>query len=79
MSGIRTFRDNLALWSATHPGQVPELNRFWFLQADAHWRTPTGRVGASISSERDRNPQFVNGAPPRWGWAFTVFQAFRVF
>ena len=40
VSGIRTFRDNLALWSGAHPGQVPGLNRFWFLQADAHsWWT----------------------------------------
>lgn len=79
VSGIRVFRDNLALWSTDHPGQGPELNRFWFLQADAQWRTPTGRAGASISSERDRNPQFVNGAAPRWAWAFSVFQSFRVF
>lgn len=77
--GTRAFRDNLELWSAAHPGSVPELDRFWFVQMDAQWRTPTGRIGASISSERDRNPQFVDGAAPRWGWAFTVFQSFRVF
>ncbi len=79
VSGIRAFRDNLALWTDAHPGQTPELDRFWFLQADAQWRTPNGRVGASISSERDRNLQFVAGASPRWGWAFSVFQSFRVF
>lgn len=79
VSGIRAFRDNLARWTATHPDQVPELDRFWFLQADAQWRTSNGRVGATISSERDRNPQFVAGASARWGWAFSVFQSFRVF
>ena len=47
----------------------------WFLQADAWWRTPTGRVGASVASRRDEFP----GSNVRWGWAFTVFQAFRVF
>lgn len=79
VNGIRAFRDNLALWTAAHPGSVPELNRFWFLQADVQWRTSTGRIGGTISTERDRNPQFVNGATPRWGWAFTIFQSFRVF
>jgi hypothetical protein len=58
---------------------LPELDRFLFLQADAQWRTPNGRVGASISSERDRNPQFIAGASARWGWAFSIFQSFRVF
>ncbi len=77
--GTRVFRDNLALWTSAHPGENPQLNPFWFLQADAHWRTPYGRVGASIASERERNPQFVSGTAPRWGWAFSVFQSFRVF
>ena len=79
VNGIRAFRDNLALWTAAHPGSTPELNRFWFLQVDAQWRTPVGRFGGTISTERDRNPQWVNGASPRWGWAFTAFQSFRVF
>lgn len=47
----------------------------WCLQADAQWRTPTGRVGGAIASRRDEFP----GTDPRWGWAFSLFQAFRVF
>jgi len=47
----------------------------WFLQADAQWRTPTGRIGASLASRRNESP----GPDIHWGWAFTVFQAFRVF
>jgi len=47
----------------------------WFLQGDAQWRTPTGRVGASVASQRNALP-----APaPSWGWSFSAFQAFRVF
>lgn len=47
----------------------------WFLQADGQWRTPTGRVGASLASQRDEHL----GSGVRWGWTFAVFQAFRVF
>ena len=47
----------------------------WYLQGEAQWRTPTGRVGASLASRRDALP----GAEARWGWACTLFQAFRVF
>ena len=47
----------------------------WCLQGDAQWRTPTGRLGASVASRRDELP----GAPPRWGWSCSLFQAFRVF
>ena len=47
----------------------------WFLQGEAQWRTPTGRIGATVSSRRDELP----GSPARWGWAFIVFQSFRVF
>ena len=47
----------------------------WFLQGEAQWRTPTGRIGASVASRRDEFP----GPLLRWGWAFTVFQSFRVF
>ena len=47
----------------------------WFLQADAQWRTSTGRVGASLASRRNELPD----ASLRWGWVFSVFQAFRVF
>jgi hypothetical protein len=47
----------------------------WHLQAEAQWRTSTGRIGASLASRRNRAP-----APEvRWGWALSVFQAFRVF
>ena len=47
----------------------------WFLQGDAQWRTPTGRIGASLASRRE----VPAAAPTRWGWSFSVFQAFRVF
>ena len=47
----------------------------WFLQGDAQWRTPTGRVGATLASRRNEGP----GPEARWGWAVSLFQAFRVF
>jgi hypothetical protein len=47
----------------------------WFLQGDAEWRTPTGRVGASLASRRNESA----GSSTRWGWSCSVFQAFRVF
>ena len=47
----------------------------WFLQGDVQWRTATGRIGGSIASRRDEFP----GSPAHWGWAFSVFQSFRVF
>ncbi len=47
----------------------------WFLQAEAQWRTPTGRVGASVASRREEFP----GSDAHWGWAFSFFHAFRVF
>ena len=47
----------------------------WFFQGDAQWRTPTGRVGASLASRRDE----ALGSEARWGWAFSLFQAVRVF
>jgi hypothetical protein len=47
----------------------------WHLQAEAQWRTPTGRIGASLASRRNRAPAPEVG----WGWALSVFQAFRVF
>lgn len=53
----------------------PSGSGAWFLQADAQWRTPTGRVGASVASRRNE----PLGSNVRWGWACTVFQAFRVF
>jgi len=53
----------------------PSGRASWFLQAEAQWRTPTGRVGASLASRRNELP----GAEARWGWAFSLFEAFRVF
>ncbi|MCM2250705.1 MAG: capsule assembly Wzi family protein [Geothrix sp.] len=53
----------------------PARGDSWYLQTEAQWRTPTGRIGASLASRRNRAP-----APEgRWGWALSVFQAFRVF
>ncbi|HEX4846395.1 MAG TPA: hypothetical protein VFV26_09265 [Geothrix sp.] len=48
---------------------------FWLLQAEAQWRTSTGRIGAAAVSRREEIP----GAPARWGWTFSAFQSFRVF
>ncbi len=47
----------------------------WYFQADAQWRTPTGRLGASLASRRNELPGFA----AHWGWTFSAFQAFRVF
>jgi len=54
---------------------APPNSGFWFLQGEAQWRTPTGRLGASVASRKDEVP----GSPARWGWAFSVFQSFRIF
>jgi hypothetical protein len=48
---------------------------FWFLQVDAQWRTPVGRIGASLASRRND----LEAPTPRWGWTFSIFQAIRVF
>ncbi len=79
VNGIRSFRDNLVHWEEAHPGQIPWLNRFWFFQTNVQWDTPTGRIGASIATQQDRNPGFAKDAKPRWGWTFSFFQSFRVF
>lgn len=60
---------------ATAPLQHPAGTGSWFLQAEAQWRTPTGRIGASLASRRDD----AGAAAPRSGWALSLFQAFRVF
>jgi hypothetical protein len=65
---IKALRVTAALDQAAGSGT-------WFLQGDAQWRTPTGRIGASLASRRNELP----GANAHWGWAFSAFQAFRVF
>jgi hypothetical protein len=65
---LKTVRATAALGHPSGTGS-------WFLQAEAQWRTPTGRVGASVASRRDEFP----GTPARWGWVFSAFQSFRVF
>ena len=47
----------------------------WFIQTEAQWRTPTGRAGGTFGLRRNELP----GAEARWGWAFSLFEAFRVF
>lgn len=59
----------------TAPAGDPTGTGSWFLQADAQWRTSTGRIGASVASRRNEQP----GAPLRWGWVCSAFQTFRVF
>lgn len=67
-------RGRLKLIRATAPLDDPSGAGAWFLQGDAQWRTPTGKAGASLASRRD-----AFAASTRWGWAFSVFQSFRVF
>ncbi|HJW72359.1 MAG TPA: hypothetical protein VJ486_05835 [Geothrix sp.] len=67
-------RGRLKLVRAAAPLEDPSGAGSWFLQGDAQWRTPTGKAGASLASRRD-----VMLASARWGWAFSVFQSFRVF
>lgn len=57
------------------PADVTARPSSWLLQAEGQWRTPTGRVGASVASRRDQ----FQGSGVRWGWTFSLFQAFRVF
>lgn len=66
---------------ATAPREDPSGPGSWFFQADAQWRTPTGRVGASLASRHNQGVLGAQGAPgaARWGWALSLFQAFRVF
>jgi hypothetical protein len=60
---------------ATAAQEDPLGTGSWFLQGEAQWRTPTGRIGASVASRRGEFP----GSLSRWGWAFSAFQSFRVF
>lgn len=53
----------------------PFVGRAWFLQGDVQWRTPTGRIGASLASRQEMPAD----SPTHWGWSFSVFQALRVF
>jgi hypothetical protein len=66
---------HLKVVRATVALEQPSGTASWFLQADAQWRTPTGRAGGSLASRRDE----LAGSTLRWGWAFTAFQSFRVF
>ena len=68
-------RGSLRAIRATAAMDHPNGTGSWFLQAEAQWRTSTGRVGASVASRQDEHP----GSPARWGWSCSLFQAFRVF
>ncbi len=68
-------RGTLRLVRATSALDDPAGRGTWFLQEDAQWRTPTGRLGLSLASRR----QDALPGIPRWGWALSVFQGFRVF
>lgn len=65
---------HLKVVRATAPVGDPSGTGSWLLQGEAQWRTPTGKVGASLASQRD---ELVPAE--RWGWRFTIFQSFRVF
>jgi len=65
----------LKLVRATVPMESAPGRGAWILQGQAQWRTPTGKLGATLASRRDDGLE----APGRWGWSFAVFQAFRVF
>ena len=76
--GLPLFREGwgrLKVVRATAALDHPSGTGSWFLQTAAQWRTPTGRFGASIASRRNELPT----SNARWGWTFSVFQAFRVF
>jgi len=76
--GLPLFLEGQGRLKALRTRAAPDPNAgtgSWFLQADAQWRTPTGRVGTSLASRRSEGL----GPGGRWGWAGTVFQAFRVF
>ena len=68
-------RGRLQAVRATAHQDDPSGAGAWFLQGEAQWRTPTGRLGATMASRRKELP----GGPPRWGWSCSLFQAFRVF
>lgn len=66
---------HLKVVRATAPMDRATQTDFWFLQTEAQWRTPIGRIGASLASRRNDLPT----PAPRWGWSFSAFQAIRVF
>ncbi len=68
-------RGRLKVVRTTAALDYPSGTGAWFLQTEAQWWTPTGRFGASIASRRNELPT----SNARWGWTFSVFQAFRVF
>jgi hypothetical protein len=68
-------RGRLKAVRATAASASPSGTGSWFFQGEGQWRTPTGRVGATVASRRNEIPS----SEARWGWAFSVFQAFRVF
>ncbi|HJV49746.1 MAG TPA: hypothetical protein VJ549_10770 [Geothrix sp.] len=73
-------RGRLQLVRGTAPSDQPLGPAFWCLQAEAQWRTPTGRFGTALASLRQElSLASASGAPARWGWTCSVFQAFRVF
>lgn len=76
--GLPLFLDGqgrLKVLRITAPEDHPLGAASWCFQGEAQWRTPTGRLGASVASRHIEAP----GAPPRWGWSVSAFQAFRVF
>jgi hypothetical protein len=68
-------RGRLQALRATAALAQPTGTGSWCFQADAQWRTPTGRIGAALASRRHE----LSGSSPSWGWAFSAFQSFRVF
>jgi hypothetical protein len=68
-------RGRLKAVRATAASASPSGTESWFFQGEGQWRTPTGRVGATAASRRNEVPF----PETRWGWAFSIFQAFRVF
>ena len=76
--GVPLFLEGLGRLKAVRATAAqgdPSGTGSWFLQADAQWRTSTGRIGASMASRRDE----LSTPSPHWGWACSIFQAFRVF
>jgi hypothetical protein len=68
-------RGRLKLLRLTTSQESASADASWIIQVDAQWRTPTGRLGASAASQRVES----SASASSWGWAFTMFQSFRVF
>ena len=76
--GLPVFLDGLGrlrVLRASTTGAAASGTGTWFLQGEAQWRTPTGRLGAALAFQQVE----LTTTAQRRGWSGSVFQAFRVF